>query len=205
MVWTGTDDKNATTGIEPLSVYFFKGEFCYLFTSVSRLRFVMANGYPKKITLEFPGLPSSIDAAFVWSGNGRPYFVKGGDYYRFTRGSMVDAGYPRKLKAWKGLPEKIDAAFNSIRSGRTYFFSGQGFYRFNDNRFETDPGYPKNTASYWLGCKSAALDGGENMMMKEMNEGGKQFMKAASIRHLASLKTFSLISALSMFSILYVI
>jgi len=31
----------------------------------------------RQIRVGFPGVPNDIDAAFVWSGNGRIYFIKG--------------------------------------------------------------------------------------------------------------------------------
>lgn len=32
---------------------------------------------PKNISEGFDGIPNNIDTAFVWSGNGKTYFVKG--------------------------------------------------------------------------------------------------------------------------------
>jgi matrix metalloproteinase-14 (membrane-inserted) len=36
----------------------------------------MDEGYPKSIRSGFDGIPSFVDAAFVWSGNGKIYFFK---------------------------------------------------------------------------------------------------------------------------------
>ena len=33
-------------------------------------------GYPKNISVEFPKIPDNIDAAFVWSGSDKIYFMK---------------------------------------------------------------------------------------------------------------------------------
>ena len=33
-------------------------------------------GTPLSLDTEFPGVPASPDTAFVWSGNGKIYFIK---------------------------------------------------------------------------------------------------------------------------------
>ena len=50
------------------------------------------------------GLPSELespDAAFVWGGNGRTYFFKGNNYWRYDEYyRKMDAGYPRPITVW---------------------------------------------------------------------------------------------------------
>ena len=120
----------------------------------------MASGYPKEISVGFAGIPNNIDAAFVWSGNGKTYFFKGDQYWRFDSRAdpPVSNRYPKPLKNWVGLPNSVDAAFR-WQNGLTYFFKGSKYYRFNDAEFEVDskakPPFPRQTSVWWFDCKSA--------------------------------------------------
>ena len=42
----------------------------------ARLSFLCQDGYPGLIEKAFPGIPDSVDAAFLWGGNNRIYFFK---------------------------------------------------------------------------------------------------------------------------------
>lgn len=119
----------------------------------------MDSGYPKSISDGFQGIPNSIDAAFVWSGNGKIYFFKGmhhfanicfeivknnatyikfaGDqFYRFDPAAKppVKSNYPKSVSNWAGVPESLDAALQ-YTNGYTYFFKAGQYYRFNDRTF----------------------------------------------------------------------
>ena len=52
-------------------VFFVRIEF-----SLSELSFLCQDGYPGLIEKAFPGIPDSVDAAFLWGGNNRIYFFK---------------------------------------------------------------------------------------------------------------------------------
>ena len=73
----------------------------------------------------------------VWSGNGKTYFFKGSQYWRFDSKSdpPVSSRYPKPIKNWTSLPNHIDAAFK-WENGLTYFFKNTDYYRFNDADFE---------------------------------------------------------------------
>lgn len=84
----------------------------------------------------FTGIPDNIDAALVWSGNGKIYFYKGSKFWRFDPAQRppVKATYPKPLSNWEGIPDSIDAALQ-YTNGYTYFFKGGSYWRFNDRTF----------------------------------------------------------------------
>ena len=78
---------------------------------------------PKLISKGFKDIPNNVDASFVWSGNGKIYFFKGSNYWRFdpTQRPPVKESYPKPIKNWEGLPNDIDDALQ-YSNGYTYFF-----------------------------------------------------------------------------------
>merc|ERR1712107_51843 len=83
------------------------------------------SGYPKEIANGFEGIPSNIDAVFVWSGNGKIYFFKGSQYWRFDPGQKppIKSSYPKSISNWDGIPDYIDDVIH-YSNGFTYFFKG---------------------------------------------------------------------------------
>ncbi|XP_063960627.1 matrix metalloproteinase-14-like [Lytechinus pictus] len=131
--------------------YFFKGSEYWRFRDRE-----MAGTYPRPMS-DWGGVPDDVDAAYVWSRNGRIYFTKGNQYYAYYPGYGVTSYYPQPLSHWRGLPsDGVDAAFQ-YSNGFTYFFKGSNYYRFNDDTVQVDTGYPLNTAVQWLGCNPNEL------------------------------------------------
>jgi len=108
---------------EPLSVYnagfvdqnedifFFKGQFVYKYDPVEMK---ISSGYPKLIDTQFPGLPSNIDAIFVWAKDYTTYAFKGNMHYKIDpKTKKVVRGYPKKNNLrWGGFPDMINAIFS---------------------------------------------------------------------------------------------
>jgi matrix metalloproteinase-14 (membrane-inserted) len=40
-------------------------------------------GFPKAMSVGFPGIPPNIDAVFLWRGDGKIYFTKEQSYWKF--------------------------------------------------------------------------------------------------------------------------
>uniref|UniRef100_A0A348G5Z0 Matrix metalloproteinase14 n=1 Tax=Odontomachus monticola TaxID=613454 RepID=A0A348G5Z0_ODOMO len=133
--------------------YFFKGTQYWRYVDTT-----MDGDYPKEISDGFTGIPDHIDAATVWTGNGKIYFYKGTKFWRFDPASKppVRSNYPKLIKNWQGIPDRVNAAVTY--KGYTYFFQDNAYYRFNDRTFSVDaadPAFPRSTAYWWFGCKSA--------------------------------------------------
>ena len=60
--------------IEGESLLVFQGSRVFKFNVEDKS---LAPGYPQEIRDVFPGLPTNIDSAFTWSGNGKLYVTKG--------------------------------------------------------------------------------------------------------------------------------
>lgn len=115
--------------------------------------------YPKEISEGFTGIPDDVDAATVWSGNGKIYFYKGSKFWRFDPSLRppVKSTYPKPISNWEGVPNNLDAAFQWT-NGYTYFYKDNFYYRFNDRAFavdSADPAFPRSTAYWWFGCTNA--------------------------------------------------
>lgn len=134
--------------------YFFKGSKYWRYIGKK-----IDGDYPKDISEGFTGIPDNIDAATVWTGNGKIYFYKGTKFWRFDPAQRppVKSTYPKLISNWEGIPNNIDAALTY--HGYTYFFKGDMYYRFNDRTFSVDvadPAFPRSTAYWWFGCRSAS-------------------------------------------------
>lgn len=134
--------------------YFFKGKQYWRYVGRK-----MDGDYPKDISEGFTGIPDDIDTAMVWSGNGKIYFYKGSKFWRFdpSQRPPVKSTYPKPISNWEGVPSNLDAAFQ-YTNGYTYFIKDNAYYRFNDRTFsveQADPAFPRSTAFWWFGCKSA--------------------------------------------------
>jgi len=117
----------------------------------------LAPGYPRRITSDWPGLPTDIEAAFTLQETGFSYIFKGSQYWKFREYSdgrkELQAEYPKMIsKGFPGIPETgLDTAFVWGGNNKIYFFQGNQYWKFD---IEKTPNvrldiYPKGIREWW--------------------------------------------------------
>ncbi|KAL1437884.1 hypothetical protein MTO96_048572 [Rhipicephalus appendiculatus] len=136
---------DASTRTEDGSSYVFKGDYYWKIETDG-----IADGYPRRISDDWGGLPGHIDAALTWS-DGKTFFFKGGNYWRF-RNKQMSKGYPQKISVgFQGIPDNLDAALVWSGNGKTYFFKGNQYWRYDSrNEVPVSDRYPQ-PVSNWNG------------------------------------------------------
>lgn len=77
----------------------------------------------------------------MWGGNGKTYFFKGHQYWRYNEmDKTLDAGYPRNISVgWGAVPSPVDSVMK-WKDGNSYFFKGLNFQKYDYyNRHEYEP------------------------------------------------------------------
>eukprot|EP00795_Rhopilema_esculentum_P002852 gene2852-1088_t len=93
------------------------------------------------------GLPSAfgqVDAVASWTGNGRTYFFKGNQYWKYNDYyQKLETGYPRSIQRyWHGVPDDVDTAFIAPNS-YLYFIKDGLIYKMNYYGASVQYQYPK--------------------------------------------------------------
>lgn len=125
-------------------IIFFIGAQYWVFTNTE-----VEQGYPRPIR-EFGLHLDSVDAAFIWAHNGKTYFFKGDEFWRFDeRRRKMDLGYPKKVGLWKGVPPNLDGVMGHD-NGDTYFFKGTSYWKMRGGEIEVVS--RASTARDWMHC-----------------------------------------------------
>ncbi|XP_017483196.1 PREDICTED: matrix metalloproteinase-14-like [Rhagoletis zephyria] len=136
---------DSVTRIADGSTYVFKGDYYWRIESNG-----IADGYPRRISADWDGLPGNLDSSLTWA-DGKTFFFKGNKYWRF-KNMRMDKGYPKLISTgFAGIPDNVDASFVWGGNGKTYFFKGNEYWRF-DSKSEppVSKQYPKPIKN-WVG------------------------------------------------------
>ena len=111
----------------------------------------MEEGFPRLISDDWEGLPDNLDASFAWT-NGKLYFMKGSQYWRFTDVGVLDDGYPKDMrKGFAGIPADVDAALVWARNKKIYFFKGSQYWKLDPDQDPAVPdSYPRKIRYYYM-------------------------------------------------------
>lgn len=83
--------------------------------------------------------------------NGKTYFFKGSEYWRY-QGVKMETGYPMEIAdGFTGVPDNVDAVM--VNSGILYFFKGSKYWKYHP-RIDTpvDATYPRSISGNWQGA-----------------------------------------------------
>ncbi|KAF2363390.1 Hemopexin-like repeat protein [Trinorchestia longiramus] len=119
--------------------------------------FFELGGHHKKSSPSRPladlGLPdyvTQLDAAFFWPKNGKVYFFRHDEYWRFDEAvGRMDNGYPQPMERWHGVPSYLDAAY-TWDAAVSYFFKGNSFWEYDNMNIKPVEGYPRSIKDYWF-------------------------------------------------------
>ena len=121
----------------------------------------MDAGFPMNIKDVF-GIPSNVDAAFVWPRNNNIYFFKDSKYWAYNPHSNpgLDPTSPQSISQWGGLPSNLEAALQHT-NGKSYFFHSGHYYRLDDDTRAVDQitsqAFPRPTGFWWFGCEQNSV------------------------------------------------
>ena len=122
--------------------FLFKSQYVY---KLDDKLMKIASGYPKLISDVFEGIPSNIDAVFVWGKDKKTYFFKGPLYYRLnSKNNKIDRGYPKKTKnRWPNMPSIVNAIFTLSKPvyGTNESEEDTSNYQIKQNIDEKNPTY----------------------------------------------------------------
>ena len=114
---------------------------------------IKADGSPKDISDQFPGVDvDRVDAALHIAPD-KLYIFSGPDYYRIDvrpDGTYAPAIKEEIVKGWPGVDfERIDTA-TYWKNGKVYFFYEDQYIRYDVSNHRADSGYPKQILSNYV-------------------------------------------------------
>jgi len=146
----GGTPMDAITMTSDKRTYVFRGEEYWELDDEA-----IVDGYPRRISDDWEGLPGNIDTAVTWKDTGATYIFKGNQYWKF-KNRMRKPGYPKQIsEGFPGIPGDLDAAILAAANNKMYFFKGDDYWRFEPRKKpHVHKKYPKSIEKEWGGLPS---------------------------------------------------